>query len=62
MVCAPEKEKQKVTLRNITIPAQYISQPGHASEQFLSIHLLWDWGANRRAIYKPFVLLFAKKW
>jgi hypothetical protein len=46
MVCAPEKEKQKVTLRNITIPAQYISQPGHVSEQSLSIHLLWDWGGK----------------
>jgi hypothetical protein len=41
MVCAPEKEKQKVTLRNIKIPAKYISHPGHMSEQSLPIYLLW---------------------
>jgi hypothetical protein len=40
IICAPEKEKQKVTLRNITILAQYISHSGHVSEESLPTHLL----------------------
>jgi hypothetical protein len=42
MVCAPEKEKQKVTLRNITIPAKYISHLGRLSEQSLFVPLASD--------------------